>query len=665
MPRRGTTSDDRGPVSGIARRLLVCVVLMSAVPSRAAAGEESSGDLTHLDLEDLMNIEVTSVSKKPEKNSEAAAALYVITGDDIQRSGLETIPDALRMAPGVHVARKTANQWAVSVRGFSDQFSNKLLVLMDGRSVYTPLFGGVFWDVQDMLLEDVDRIEVIRGPGGTLWGANAMNGVINILSKSAKDTQGALVTAAGGSEERGAGAVRYGGRVGDGLYYRAYAKYFNRDGGFVPDGEESDGWQMGRTGFRTDWDVSGHDQLTLQGDYYEGREGGFIDPTVAGPDDIVAGGNLLGRFTHKLERGSNVVLQSYYDYTYRDDPFFRERRNTYDAELQHRVPLPFHQEVVWGLDYRVSADDFRGGPTVELTADSRTIALYSAFLQDEIRFLDDRVRFSVGTKIEHNDFTGFEYQPSARIAGTPLDRHTAWAAVSRAVRTPSRAESDLLVNLEDPATGAVIRLFGNRRLDSEKLLAYEAGYRFPVAAALFLDVTAFYNDYRDVLSAAPQSPTFDPADPGTPIFRVIETNHTKGQIYGAEAAVDAKLADFWQLRAAYSWLDLEIRPPPGESDYELSTNSTRGSSPANQVSVRSLVNLPYRTQLDAFFRYVDSLPSQHVDRYFSLDLRIARGFSHGFELSVVGQNLLERHHTEFTGGSDVERAAYGKIAWRF
>jgi len=649
---------------------VACLLGSVLLTVSSARADDTKRDLTELDIEALMNLEVTSVSKKAEKSSEAAAALYVITAEDIRRSGATTIPDALRLAPGVNVAQVDANKWAVGVRGFTNLLNDKLLVLIDGRSVYTPLFGGVFWDVQDTLLDDVDRIEVIRGPGGTLWGANAVNGVINIITKTAKDTQGGLLTAQGGTQDRGEGAARYGGKLGDDFYYRVYAKYFNRDGEFTPGREENDGWQMGRTGFRTDWDMTKRDRLTFQGDYYEGRVGPFATSASPQAEDTVAGGNLLGRFTRTFASDSDISIQSYFDYTYRNDSAFREGRNTYDLDFQHRLPLAGNQELIWGLDYRVSEDDFRGSPGVDVVPASRAVQFYGGFLQDEIRLLDDKLRFTAGTKIEHNDFTGIEYQPSARVSWTPVERQTVWAAVSRAVRTPSRIEHDFFTETPNPSTQTISRATGNPDAASEKLVAYEAGYRFKPIDRVFLDLAVFYNDYTDLSTYGAKQPVFEPGFPGTPVIPILVANHMKGQVYGCELAADAQLTERWRLRGTYSYLGIDVRPKPGDIDPQTSAKS----SPANQFSIRSLLDLPAKSELDLVFRYVDSFRAgallggdngEPIPSYVSLDVHLAHRLSNGVEVSVVGQNLLSDHHKEFRGGTQVQRAAYGKVAWHF
>src|SRR5947209_9123363 len=367
-------------------------------------------DLTELPIETLLQMEVTTVSRKSEKLSQSPAAVSVITQDDIRRSGVTSIPEALRLVPGLEVARLDASQWAISARGFNDVFANKLLVLQDGRSIYTPLFSGVFWDVQGTMLEDIERIEVIRGPGATLWGANAVNGVINIITRSARDTQGLLITGGGGTEEHDFGGVRYGGKFSEHAFFRIYGTYFNRDDSALPNGDDAhDGWQLGRGGFRLDWDVSEHNLLTLQFDLYRGtlhQVFGTFDPanpinfTRVVRDEIdLAGENLLGRWSHSFSSDSDLRLQLYYDRTERNTVIFKEDRDTFDIDFQHRFPLGRRHDVIWGGGYRVTGDQVGNSPTISLTPDSRTTHLFSAFVQDEIALVPDRFRLTLGSKL--------------------------------------------------------------------------------------------------------------------------------------------------------------------------------------------------------------------------------------------------------------------------
>jgi iron complex outermembrane receptor protein len=613
---------------------LFAVLLALSSPLRAA-------DLTTLSLEELSNLEVTSVSKKPEKSFRAPAAVYVITQEDIHRSGVTSIPEALRLAPGVEVARINANQWSIGIRGFGSRLARSVLVLMDGRAVYNPLFAGTYWEVQDYPLDDIDRIEVIRGPGGALWGANAVNGVINIITKTAKDTQGGLLTAGAGSEERAFGGIRYGGKVGSGsdAYYRVYGKYFDRDASFHANGDDFDPWHMGQSGFRTDWNASEHDLLTVQGDLYRGRAG---QSGTASPFSNLFGANLLSRWSRSFDSTSGFTLQVYYDRTDRHDPTFVEGRDTEDVDFQYRLALPGRQDFTWGTGYRATADQTSGAGATFFQPASSTLQTYSAFLQDEIGLIPERLYFIVGTKLENNDYSGWELQPSARLLGTPTEHQTLWAAVSRAVRTPSRLERDLTFNGLIDGSG-----FG-----SEKVIAYEAGYRIVPAAWLSFDAAGFYNDYRDLLSIESQTS-------GTPLlFR----NALKGYSEGVELATDVQALSWWRFRGSYSLVDLNLRTQAGSTD-TTTEPSTEGSSPRHQMMLHSLLSLPHHTELDPVVRYVSSLPAQNTPDYMELDIRAAWRPAQNLELSLVGQNLLHSHHPEFGQTSELERGVYGKVTW--
>jgi iron complex outermembrane receptor protein len=635
-------------------------------------------DPTELSLEELLTIEVVSITKRPESRTEVAAAVYVITQDDIRRSGVTSIPEALRLAPGVQVARIDANKWAIGVRGFTSRLSRSLLVLIDGRSVYSPLFAGVYWEVQDTLLEDVERIEVIRGPGGTVWGTNAVNGVINIITKRAQETQGGLLVAGGGSEEQGFGGVRYGGKIGADIFYRVYGKAFNRDAAFHRTGPDFDDWRMGQAGFRTDWQGQHGDTITVQGDIYTGTAGQRVALTTLTPpftttvedDAELSGGNLLGRWQRVFSPTSELRLQIYYDYTYRREPTFRESRDTFDIDLLHHFRIPWQQEITWGLAYRVTSDDITAVPTIVFTPSQRTDQIFSAFMQDEIRFLAERLRLTIGSKFEHNDYSGFEVQPSARLLWLIAPRHSLWAAVTRAVRTPSRVEHDLtLTGLLEPTTPTFGRVFGNNTFESEKLLTYKLGYRVQPVPRLFLDATTFYNRYTDLLSLEPGIPFTEAIPPPQRvILPLFFRNGLHGEGYGVELAVDWQPFDWWRVSGVYAYLHLNLHRDDGSLD-TTTARSTEGSSPHHQASLRSFMTLPGNLEFDLVWRYVDHLPSQGIDSYLSLDARLGWRPLPQLTIAVVGQNLLTDHHAEFGSGSggptEIERSVYGKVAWRW
>jgi iron complex outermembrane recepter protein len=633
-------------------------------------------ELKQLSLEELIDIEVTSVSRKEEKLFEAAAAIYVITQEDIRRSGATSIPELLRNVPGVEVARIDSHTWAITVRGFNSTAANKLLVLIDGRSVYTPLFSGVFWDVQDILLEDVDRIEVIRGPGATLWGANAVNGVINIITKAAKHTQGLFVTGGGGTEERGFGGVRYGGKLSETARYRFYAKYFSRDDTVLPDGTDAgDAWQMGQGGFRVDWDTSDKNLLTLQGDLYGGSLGQtstIVSPTppfmrLNNADTAVAGGNFLGRWTHHFSEASEVQLQVYYDRTERRIPLvFSEKRDTFDLDVQHGFPVGQRQGIVWGFGYRFTQDRVGNTFSVSWDPDRRATHLVSAFLQDDITLVPQRLRLTLGSKFEHNDYTGFEIQPNARLAWTPTARQTVWAAISRAVRTPTRLDQDIRLNaLVIPGTPAtVLAVFGSRDFVSEELLAYELGYRLQPHPRLSLDLTGFYNVYDRLSSIEGPGPPL----PSPPTVTVPFTlaNNLEGETYGVEVWANSQITDWWRLRTGYTYLHMQLRTKADSSD-TTSVAAAKGRSPQHQFFVRSWLDLPAGLEFDTTLRYVDALPTGNVRSYVALDVRLGWRPTKDLELAVVGQNLFDNRHLEFSSTlrTEIQRGIYGKVTWRY
>jgi iron complex outermembrane recepter protein len=644
---------------------------MSSSVGFAAQEQNTLPVLKELSLEQLMDLEVTSVAKKEQRLGETAAAIYVITQEEIRRSGVTSIPEALRLAPGVQVNRIDSNKWSIGVRGFASRLSRSVLVLIDGRSVYNPLFAGVYWEVQDTLMEDIDRIEVIRGPGGTLWGANAVNGVINIITKNATETHGLLATAGGGSEEKTFGGLRYGGKIGDDFSYRVYGKGFVRDAEYTPHVSDFDGWHMGQGGFRTDWNLNKNNSLTVQGDIYAGKSGqrGAISNltapflTVVQKDADFSGMNLLGRWTRALSEKSNLVVQVYYDRTFRREPIFQEDRNTFDFDLQHRFQIIDHHELIWGLGYRYSKGDTESVPAIVFTPPNRSDHLFSAFLQDEIMLVENRLRLTIGSKFEHNDYSGFEVQPSARLLWTPAERHYVWASVSRAVRTPSRVEHDLLLTAAvNPAVPLFARVIRNKNFEAEKVLAYELGYRVQATDRLSVDLAAFHNRYNDMLSLEGGSSFIEP--PGHTIFPFAIDNNVKADVYGIEVATDWRWLDWWRWRFSYAYQQLNLRKKRGSTDISTEA-STEGSTPHNQIGLLSFIDLPANAQLDGVFRYVDNLPSQKVGRYFNFDLRLSWHANKNLELSVVGQNLLAGHHAEWSGGTQIQRGIYSKATWRW
>ncbi|HTB85778.1 MAG TPA: TonB-dependent receptor [Candidatus Sulfotelmatobacter sp.] len=623
-----------------------------------------------MSLEELMNQDVTSVAKQPEPYGQAPAAITVITGDEISRSGASSIPEALRLADNLEVAQKNSHDWGISARGFNTSLANKLLVLIDGRSVYTPLYSGVFWDVQDYLLEDIDRIEVISGPGGTLWGANAVNGVINITTKSAKDTQGFYSEAGGGSWLQDFAGIRYGGVLTSNVYYRVYGKYFDRGDEFLANGTNaSDSWRMGQGGFRIDSEAVPQNTFTLQGDFYLGDEN-----LETGGDARTGGGNILSRWVHTFSDDSDMQLQLYYDQTHlREDApalqigalllappgIFTDALDTYDVDFQDRFSLGERNHVVWGLGYRFTQEVEDNAPSLAFFPAVENQNLFSGFAQDELRLWKD-VFFTLGSKVEHNDYTGFEYEPSGRLQWNATTNQMFWGAVSRAVRTPSRIDHDLSEG--EPPYFVLLR--GGNGFESEKLIAYELGYRARLGSKVATSISAYYNQYDDV-----RSTSFTPAT----ILPLFFQNNLEGDTYGVELSADYQVLDWWRLHGGYDFLSEHLRIKPGQTDVNNALNET--ADPEHQFSIRSSMDLPHQVQLDTDLRWVDTLHNNNgatpgtVPSYFELDVRLAWRVSKNVELSIVGQNLLHDHHPEYGFPSptreEIGRNVYGKVSWQF
>jgi iron complex outermembrane receptor protein len=646
------------------------IVTVSTPPVLAAPDPNvSTATLKSLSVEELMDIEVTSVSKRPEKLSETASAIQVVTREDIRRSGATTLAEALRLASNLQVAQKSAHSWGISARGFNTDLSNKLLVLIDGRTVYTPLYSGVFWDAQDYLLEDVERIEVISGPGGTLWGANAVNGVINITTRNARDTQGLAMEAGGGTELQDFAGIRYGGSLTSNVSYRVYAKHFERDDSVLRDGSDaSDSWQMTQGGFRLDAEPSTQNTLTLQGDVY-----GTHEQLVALDDARLSGANLLGRWSHVSSDDSDMSLQAYYDHTHLSLPrpasgltpagVFTDDLDTYDLDFQHHFRLTAHQQVVWGLGYRFTHDVVGAAPALALLPPRLDHHLFSGFLEDRLQ-LRENLFFTLGTKLEHNDYTGFEYEPSARLQWNYASQQMLWAAVSRAVRTPSRIDRDLREPTLLPAPFPASILNGGDDFSSEKLIAYELGHRAQLGARLAISLSLFYNDYSDIRSLTPGRPGFPSFG-----FPLVFANDLEGETHGLELSATYQPFDAWRLRGGYNLLKEHLRIKPGGVDFSNARNET--ADPEHQITLHSALDLSAHLQFDVGARWVDTLHNNNgptpgtVPSYFEADARLAWRFSGNLEFSVVGQNLLHDQHPEygFRGASrpEIERGVYGKV----
>ena len=602
-----------------------------------------------MSLSELMALEITTASRVPEKLSQSPSAVQVITGEAVHRSGAMNLADALRLAPNLQVGQINSYGWTISSRGFNALFANKLLVMIDGRSVYTPLDAGVFWDAQNILLEDLDRIEVVSGPGGTLWGANAVNGVINIITKSAKDTQGLYVSGGAGSLLRDFGAVRYGGSAGTNLYYRVYAQRFDRNAMDLQDGSRGvDGVNLSQGGFRMDYYPSEVNTLTLQGDFYGGEYNTRI-PT----NSTLDGQNILGRWTHAFSEESDLSVQMYVDRTWRRDinSTINDELTTYDLDFQHRFPLGGRQTILWGAGYRLMKDETPTTSFLGFVPEDRNMQLFSGFLQDEITLVPERWKFTIGTKLEHNDFSGFEVQPSVRLAWTPTERQTIWGAISRAVRSPSRIDADYHIPKTPPYF-----VGGGPDFDSEKVIAYELGYRVQPLRKLSLSLATFFNQYDDVYTVEPRNLAGG--------FPFTIQNGLEGQSWGVELSGNYQPFERWRLRGGYTYFHKDLWNKPGHS-FSEDNIATLGNDPEHQFVLQSMLDLPHRFQFDLTARYIDSLPRPELASYFTFDARLGWQYDEHIELAVVGQNLWQEHHLESPIGEEIPRSVFGTVTVRW
>jgi iron complex outermembrane receptor protein len=679
--------------AGMRLALLLFFLALVARPLGAQTADTpapSPDSLKQLSVEDLMNLDVTSVTKAPERLLDAPSAIQVITSDDIEQSAASSLPEALRLADNLQVAEKDQNDWAISARGFNANLDDKLLVLIDGRAVYSPLYAGVIWNVQDAILEDVDRIEVISGPGGTLYGANAVNGVINITTKSAKDTQGLYLEEAGGSVLQDQTEARYGGTIAPDVYYRVYGSHSQRGSEDLPGGSSAgDALRMTRAGFRVDSEASAQNLMTLQGDYYNGTQ----DLGATGEGGL-SGGNLLGRWTHTFADDSDFGLQVYYDKTHLAQPvpgspaaepyvrafpdsFLVDDLDTYDLDLQRHFKLGEVNRFTMGFGYRYTKESDTDRSIIRFDPRRLDQSLYNAFVQDEIA-LTPEVALTLGTKVEHNEFTGYEIEPSGRLQWNFTPKEMVWAAVSRAVRTPSRYDRDLMVltglqNAPAPYVFPTTFLEGNDAFISETEIAYELGYRAELGAKASVSVSTYYNDYDSLRSteATPTSATYPFPYP------VYFANDLEGDTYGAELSFNYQVLEWWRMNAGYDYLRENIHVKPGYVDTTDGLNET--GDPRNQVFLRSTMEFPKRFDLNAALRWIDTLTldkspndgtlSGTVPSYFELDGRLGWRMTRQLELSLVGQNLLHEHHPEYGFPTDlreeIAREVFVKAEFRY
>ncbi|MGD9128053.1 MAG: TonB-dependent receptor [Planctomycetia bacterium] len=680
-------------------------------PSNTASGEEEEPDILDMDIDQLtkakvfapsLDMEVSTVSRTVSSVGKSPAAVFVITNEMIRRSGAQNIPEALRLAPGVSVARIDGTRWSISIRGFTNYYSRKLLVQIDGRTVYVPTFGGVYWDSQNVVLEDVERIEVIRGPGGTIWGANAVNGVINILTKSAADTQGGYYRGSAGTHHLGQNIVRYGGRLGSNAHYRIYGMWFENgaDKAVIPPSEN--GQQVAQTGFRMDWKADRNDAMTFQGDYYNGYSryenllpgGTPSDVYRSRPftlrstqNDHNADGNLLYRWTRTIDDETDWAFQTYYSQNTRDDlnSNFNMFIGIFDLDYQYRFPWGDRHDVICGCGYRNTKMTVNGYPFgLAYNPTHRQDNLFSYFIQDQITLRDDLLYFVAGSKFEHNDYTGFEFQPSVRLLWTPSKRHCIWGSISRAVQTPTFG--DVAMNFMGPTAGMLgpmpvfTQALGNSGIRSEDVIAYEAGIRVQPTEAFYWDLALFFNKYENVytFNNAAYNPILTPAGWPALVLSGELANGGTGETYGFELSSGYTLNQRWKLRGTYSFLSMHLHIPSNEV-----ARYNAGENPRNQFTLWLSGDLSEQWHVDFVGRYVDRLfvpasasgtPSfSDVPNYFVADVRLAWRPRKNFELFVVGRNLLDQSHLEYSRETlvpaspeyEVQSEVLGGINWQF
>jgi iron complex outermembrane receptor protein len=667
--------------------LVIAAMLALATSELACAQEpqQKPEDIANASLEDLMKMQVTSVSNKEQTLSRTAAAVFVVTQEDIRRSGATSIPDVLRIVPGLDVAQINASNWAVSARGLNGQFSNELLVLIDGRNVYTPSFGGVFWDTVDLPLENIERIEVIRGPGASIWGENAVNGVVNIIRKKAGESKGGLVDAGGGNTDGDFATVQYGSSIKERVDYRAYVKYFDiHDMRGMGGGDGGDGWHLARAGFRTDSKLGDRDALVVEGDMFSGREG---DPTFTltsllapGPTAVedfinVGGGFLQTTWTHTTSSRSDFTLTGAYDAYERGD-LLNDHRQTESLDFRQHYVLDERQELVWGATYRHTSATSDGGNWLNLIPPNQSENIFSVFVQDEIAAIRDRLYLTIGSKFENNTFSGFAAMPTVRALYQLDQKQSVWAAVSRAVRSPAEIDESLRINVGGVTlpngTVAAFSVFGNPHVKDEDLLAYEVGYRRMLTPRLSVDIAAYYNDYDNQISDEPQAPFFE-ATPSPPhlVISTIDQNLIDGETHGVELSARWKVNDRWTLDGSAEFERIHMHRSPASLDFTTGPD-TEGGTPHQQGRLQSELFLTRKLSWNVAGDYTDRLESQNVPSYTRLDSNLIWQLREKFSLGVYGQNLLRDRHLEFFSPDDsstrptlIRRSGYVKLTWRF
>ena len=641
---------------------------------------DSQSSLKQLTLSQLGNVEVTTASRAPEQVWRTSAAIFVLTQDDIQRSGATTIPDVLRLVPGVEVARIDSSRWSIGIRGFGSRLTRDVLVLIDGRTVYTTLLAGTYWEAQNLVLADIERIEVIRGPGGTIWGPNAVNGVINIITKNSEDTHGEYVSITGGNVDEAVINARYGGGNGKGLDYRVYGLAFDRGPEYHPGGIDYDRWRSVQGGFRMDFASGTRDRFTVQGDVYDEGTGESVTATTYAPPysqvlngtAALSGGNIVARWQRTQGEGSDFQIQAYYDRANRHELNFEDLRDTFDIDFTDRFRLP-RQQISWGLGARWSGGK---NPTVisglYFLPENRNDRLFTAFLQDDIGLVHDQLSLELGTKLLNTNYTGVQWQPSIRLLYTPQKTQTFWAAFTHAVRTPSDAERAFYLSgfLGTFVNGLPFfaRFNANPHFRSEDLNGYEFGYRQLVRTNVYVDISAFHNHYGDLFSEDITGAPYVETNPGPPHYLLPAEfgNGLVGTTKGVEVAPEWKPIPSWRLRASYSFLQMNLMKGANSQDIG-SGPVTEGSSPRHEVTAQSGIDFSKAFSFDLTYRYVSRLPAQKIRAYSTADAEFTWHTRWPLSFSVVGRSLFQPYHYEFASDPGpnvaVKRSVYGQITW--
>lgn len=643
---------------------------------------DAPANFKNLSLEELSQIEVTTPSKAPASAFRSPVAVYVITGEEIHRSGATSIPEALRLAPGVEVERIDSNRWSIGVRGFGSRLTRSVLVMIDGRTVYTTLFAGTYWEAQTTDMLDIDRIEVIRGPGGVIWGPNAIDGVINVITKSSKDTQGLLLMARGGDINLGNLTLRYGAGNGQNFSYRVYAKAFAVAHQYHSDGNNYDAWRSAATGFRIEWSEPKHGEFTLQGDGYlekAGEGAGAVSYTPPYSQTLfgyeyLSGANLLARWQRTFSPSNDVQIQAYVDRTNHRELNLADYRTTYDVDYLQRIKPDAWQQISFGLGARIiPIYDPVIVSGLTFTPIHRTDELYTAFLQDEITLIPDRLALTLGTKLLHTNFTQFEPEPSASLAWTPTHNQTLWAKFTHAVRTPSDVEENFtLTGYVGPASSGLQRFAAflpNTNFAPEQLNGYELGYRRLFGEHVLIDFAGFLNHYHDLFDEELIANTFSPSDTPPPLHLLLPAqfrNGLSGHTTGFEIAPEWRPAKFWRLHGSYSYLDLVLYKSPTSGDIGT-MRGIEGGSPKHQIIAQSAFDLGKKLQLDFSYRYLSALWGLQLPAYSTADARLAWRLRPELEIALTGQNLFQPHHVEYVADAGpnvaVKRGAYLELTW--